>query len=98
MDFIDEMKKNQNKMKKQIETLLQAMDLTAKEGTYDKKCSKKFADRFSKIQYSYGALLSFAQYVKGCSKYFTCENCKSLANIICDSLRKFIGTYEEVLY
>lgn len=98
MNFIDEMEKQQKRMKQQIETLLQAMDLTAKEGTYDKKCSKKFQERFNNIQYSYGALVSFAQYVRGCSKYFTCENCKSLANIIYDSLRKFIGTYEEILY
>ena len=37
MNFIDEMTKNQNKMKQQIRTLIEAMDLTAKEGTYDKK-------------------------------------------------------------
>lgn len=97
MDIVDEMQKNRQILKIEVATLIKAMNLTAQDDTYDKKCSVRFAEKFNRIQYSYGALLSFTQHVRNCSKYFVCENCVKIADEIHKVLRKFINAYEPIL-
>jgi len=97
MDILEQMNRTQGKIKIQIETFLTAMKLTAQDNTYDQRCAAKFEERFKNLQYSYGWLLSFENYVHGCSRYFECENCKKIAKEICKIIKIFISNYEMLL-
>ena len=77
--------------------LMKVLGETQKFGTYDVRACRKASKKLMELKLTYGALLSFADYLCNISKYFTIKENNELVGNAGKKLYAFAMNYEMLL-